>query len=73
MYKKKPKAAAQFNACNKDRIPLAVIIGGDELANGMIRIKDMRISSEQRDEKDRGALVARSDMVNELKRLLSQV
>ncbi|KAI8058148.1 mitochondrial and cytoplasmic histidine-tRNA ligase Hrs1 [Syncephalis plumigaleata] len=72
MYKKKPKAAAQFNACNKDRIPLAVIIGGEEVANGMVRIKDMRISSEERDEKDQGTLVARSDMVNELKRLLGR-
>ncbi|KAI9599464.1 histidyl-tRNA synthetase [Syncephalis fuscata] len=63
MYKKKPKAAAQFNACNKERIPLAVIIGGEELKQGMVRIKDMRISSEERDEKDQGALIARDDMV----------
>ncbi|RKP23904.1 hypothetical protein SYNPS1DRAFT_24017, partial [Syncephalis pseudoplumigaleata] len=72
MYKKKPKAAAQFNACNKDRIPLAVIIGSEELAKGVVRIKDMRISSEERDEKDQGAVVARRDMVDELKRLLGR-
>jgi histidyl-tRNA synthetase len=70
VYKKKPKTAAQFNICNKDRIPLAVIIGGDELAQGMVRIKDMRIHKEDRGEKDYGMLVKRSDMVAEVKRLL---
>jgi len=63
MYKAKPKLQPQFNVCDRDRIPLAVIIGQDELINGVVKIKDMRTKNP---EEQGGVLVDRSRMVPEL-------
>ncbi|CAO3649241.1 unnamed protein product [Cunninghamella blakesleeana] len=64
LYKNKPKLEKQWSTCEKDHIPLAVIIGKDELDQGVVRIKDMRAKNlNQRG----GILLSRSDMINELK------
>ncbi|KAI9227899.1 MAG: histidyl-tRNA synthetase [Piptocephalis tieghemiana] len=68
MYKAKPKLQPQFNICDRDHIPLAVIIGPDEIANGQVKIKDMRA----KDQEGGGAMFSRKDMVAELKRRLAQ-
>eukprot|EP00834_Sanchytrium_tribonematis_P004862 NODE_262_length_11424_cov_0.885828.p3 type:complete len:442 gc:universal NODE_262_length_11424_cov_0.885828:5036-3711(-) len=40
--KNKPKMQAQFDQCDKENIPISVLIGDDEIKNGMVGIKDMR-------------------------------
>lgn len=39
MYKRKPKAPAQFGLIDKEGIPFAVTVSPDELAKGTIRVK----------------------------------
>lgn len=42
MYKAKPKLRAQFEYCDKELIPFAVILGPDELKEGFVRVKEQR-------------------------------
>ena len=67
--KNKPKLPAQWNACEKDDIPFAVIIGSSELEQGVVRIKNMRNKTGDQQEKER--IVSRSEMILELKKLLA--
>lgn len=69
--KVKPKLPQQFNA-SKD-VPLAVILGQDELAAGQVRLKNVRAGDKETDQKDRGQLVSREDLVEEVKKLLPAV
>ncbi|KNE73013.1 hypothetical protein AMAG_17223 [Allomyces macrogynus ATCC 38327] len=69
MYKAKPKLQAQFNVCDKEQIPLAVILGPDELAQGLVKIKDMRAKVEG--EAGAGVAVKRDDMVAEITKRLA--
>ncbi|ORZ36693.1 histidyl-tRNA synthetase [Catenaria anguillulae PL171] len=71
MYKKKPKPQQQFTMCDKEQIPYAVILGPDELAEGKVRIKDMR----QKVEGDAaaGVVVLRDDMVAQVQERLAQL
>jgi len=66
MYKAKPKLQPQFNVCDKEHIPLAVIIGGDELKNGVVKIKDMRSKTQEQG----GVQVPRESMIEEIKKRL---
>ncbi|KAJ1926809.1 Cytoplasmic and mitochondrial histidine tRNA synthetase [Tieghemiomyces parasiticus] len=67
MFKAKPKLQPQFTACDRDLIPLSVIIGKDELAKGVVKIKDMQ--NKNADEAG-GVEVPYTEMVAELKRRL---
>ncbi|KAF4451061.1 histidine--tRNA ligase mitochondrial [Fusarium albosuccineum] len=67
--KVKPKLLQQFNAAGET--PLAVILGQDELAAGQVRLKDARVTDRDAGQKDRGRLIARQDLIEEVKRLLS--
>jgi histidyl-tRNA synthetase len=60
MYKAKPKMQAQFDVCDRDHIPYAVIIGKDEIDNDVVKIKTMKskIAEEQG-----GVVMPRSEMV----------
>ncbi|KNE68393.1 hypothetical protein AMAG_13049 [Allomyces macrogynus ATCC 38327] len=69
MYKAKPKLQAQFNVCDKEQIPLAVILGPDELAQGLVKIKDMRAKVEG--EASAGVAVKRDEMVAEITKRLA--
>ncbi|KAK5993512.1 Histidyl-tRNA synthetase [Cladobotryum mycophilum] len=69
--KVKPKTTQQFNA--SEGAPLIVILGQDELAAGQVRLKDTRASDVEEGQKDRGRLVSREDLVEEVKNLLSNV
>lgn len=69
MYKAKPKLQPQFNVCDRDLIPLAVIIGRDELNNGMVKLKDMR--SKTSDGEHGGVLIPRIEMISAIKQKLS--
>ena len=70
-YKTKPKLVKQLEYCDKEenQIPYAVIIGSDEVARGEVRIKDMRLTTDDKELK-MGVIVKRSDLVAELKKRL---
>lgn len=42
MAKNKPKLPAQFAAGEKDEVPFAVILGGDELKAGLVTVKEQK-------------------------------
>ncbi|EPE07620.1 histidyl-trna synthetase [Ophiostoma piceae UAMH 11346] len=65
--KTKPRLPQQFKAA--EDVPLGVILGEDELANGQVRLKVLGSGGET-DEKDRGQLVSQDDLVEEIKKLL---
>ncbi|KAF9427302.1 Cytoplasmic and mitochondrial histidine tRNA synthetase [Podila epigama] len=69
-YKLKPRTQNQWDACDRDMIPLAVIVGGEELEKGLVKIKDMRT----KDESQKGGLeYSRVDMVSEIKKRLATI
>ncbi|KAG2364832.1 histidyl-tRNA synthetase [Suillus spraguei] len=42
LAKRKPKLTAQFMAGEKDEVPFAVILGGDELKEGLVTVKEQK-------------------------------
>ena len=40
MAKNKPKIAAQFTAAEREEAPFAIILGGDELKQGLVTVKE---------------------------------
>ena len=42
LAKSKPKLGAQFAAGEKDEVPFAIILGGDELKAGLVTIKEQK-------------------------------
>ncbi|KAF9583470.1 Cytoplasmic and mitochondrial histidine tRNA synthetase [Lunasporangiospora selenospora] len=67
-YKLKPRTQTQWDTCDRDLIPFAVIVGGDEIEKGLVKIKDMRA----KDESQKGGIeCSRSDMIQELKTRLA--
>ncbi|RBA15390.1 histidyl-tRNA synthetase [Fusarium proliferatum] len=69
--KVKPKMQQQFNAAKE--VPLAVILGQDEIEAGQVRLKDARAGDGEKVEKDRGRLVSRENLVEEVTSLLSNI
>lgn len=65
--KVKVKMVQQFK--NAEGVPLGVILGETELANGQVRLKVLNRGQDA--EKDDGKLVAREDLVAEVKKLLA--
>ncbi|CAM0140254.1 Cytoplasmic and mitochondrial histidine tRNA synthetase [Umbelopsis sp. WA50703] len=69
MFKVKPKIQKQFEMCDKDQIPLCVIIGEDELAKGELKVKDMK----QKDESQGGGkTIKREEMIDYIKERLGR-
>jgi histidyl-tRNA synthetase len=68
-YKAKPKLPQQFKQAESAGVPLAIILGEDELKNGKVKIKIMGIKDENNPEKD-GVLVERASMVEEIRKRL---
>ncbi|KAK2590634.1 Cytoplasmic and mitochondrial histidine tRNA synthetase [Conoideocrella luteorostrata] len=66
LAKVKPKSLQQFKASMG--VPLAVILGQDELAAGQVRLKVFRPEAEE--EKDLGQLISMENLVEEIKKLL---
>lgn len=64
--KAKPKSLQQFKAAIG--VPLAIILGQDELAAGQVRLKVFK--SDADDEKDPGQLISRDNLVEEVKKLI---
>lgn len=76
LRKAKPSLRAQFNVAEK--APLTVILGPEELAAGNVRLKastdkDSETGAQGKGEKDRGQLVARDDIVVEVKKILQEI
>ncbi|KAF8512857.1 histidine-tRNA ligase [Hysterangium stoloniferum] len=42
LFKNKPKISAQFTASEKDEVPFAIILGGEELKAGLVTVKEQR-------------------------------
>ncbi|KAI7898520.1 histidyl-tRNA synthetase [Cokeromyces recurvatus] len=70
MFKNKPRLDKQFDVCEKDMIPLAIIIGKDELEKGQVRIKDMRSKNEAQ---GGGIVIQQADMIKEIKERLAHL
>ena len=68
--KVKPKLPQQFKAAEAGGVPLAVIVGEDELAAGKIRLKALGLPDGHPDKE--GKLVPRDDLVAEVKKLLEE-
>jgi histidyl-tRNA synthetase len=64
--KVKPRLPQQFKVAETEGVPLAVILGQDELLAGQVRLK--RLGSG--DNENKGQLVSREDLVKEVKILL---
>ncbi|CAO3590654.1 unnamed protein product [Absidia cylindrospora] len=70
MFKTKPKLDKQFAICEKEHIPLAVIIGRDEMDQGVVRIKDMRSKDAAQ---GGGVTIQRTEMVATLQSKLAEL
>ncbi|RUS22635.1 Uroporphyrinogen decarboxylase-domain-containing protein [Endogone sp. FLAS-F59071] len=68
LFKVKPKLQPQWDACDKHQIPLAVILGPDELARGEVRIKDMRAKDNTQGP---GDIVQLTNVVQEVQKRLA--
>ncbi|KIM41651.1 hypothetical protein M413DRAFT_444910 [Hebeloma cylindrosporum] len=72
LAKSKPKLAAQFAAGEKDEVPFAIILGTDELAAGLVTVKEQRWKFEDGKKvkiaaADKGTQVKRAELVEWLK------
>lgn len=73
LYKAKPKARPQFDIIDRDQIPFAVIIGGSELKEGKVRVKEQvgKDAADSSDDKD-GQLIDRYEMVSHIRSRMTQ-
>ncbi|PMD31186.1 histidyl-tRNA synthetase-like protein [Hyaloscypha variabilis F] len=69
-YKVKPKLQNQFKAAEVNGVPMAVVIGEDEVAQGKVNIKEMGLR-EGHPEKN-GVLVNLADIVPEIRQRLKR-
>ncbi|TEB32572.1 histidine-tRNA ligase [Coprinellus micaceus] len=72
LAKNKPKLNAQFAAGEKDEVPFAIIVGGEELAQGLVTVKEQRWELKEGkkvkiENEDKGVKVKRSELVDWLK------
>jgi histidyl-tRNA synthetase len=74
--KTKPKLPQQFAAGERVEAPFAVIVGGDELKEGLVTVKEQRwelvgvegqVEKKKIDNEDKGVKVRRSELVRWLK------
>ena len=61
--KEKVKLPQQFAICERELIPIAIVIGSGEIESGTIGIKDQRQKSKQ-------VIIQRSEMVEVVKQML---
>ncbi|GJJ13182.1 hypothetical protein Clacol_007433 [Clathrus columnatus] len=72
LFKNEPKLPAQFAAVEKDQVPFAIILGENELAAGLVTVKEQRweLSNGQRVKianTDQGEKVPRNELITWLK------
>jgi histidyl-tRNA synthetase len=66
--KVKPKPMQQFNA--SEGVPIAVMLGQEELEAGQVRVKRLHAGNENSASKDKGQLVPMEKLVEEVRKLL---
>ncbi|PCH34343.1 histidyl-tRNA synthetase [Wolfiporia cocos MD-104 SS10] len=72
LFKNKPKLPAQFAAGERDEVPFAIILGGDELKEGLVTVKEQKwelVDGQKRkiESADKGVKVKRDELVQWLK------
>lgn len=72
MFKNKPKLPAQFAAGERDEIPFAIILGGDELKEGLVTVKEQKWEFFEGGKRkvqspDQGTKVKRSELIEWIK------
>lgn len=72
LAKNKPKLPAQFAAGEKDEVPFAIILGGDELKEGLVTVKEQKWElldgkKVKIESADKGTKVKRDELVQWLK------
>ncbi|KAF7791075.1 hypothetical protein EIP86_002036 [Pleurotus ostreatoroseus] len=72
LYKNKPKLPAQFAAGERDEAPFAIILGGDELKEGLVTVKEQKwefVDGEKRkvQSTDQGLKIKRAELIDWLK------
>lgn len=68
LYKSKPKPQKQFEAAEKAGCPFSVILGQDEFAKGVVKVKELGLGAEA----DQGTDVPVEEVVEYLKEKLAQ-
>lgn len=72
LFKNKPKLPAQFAAGERDEAPFAIILGGDELKEGLVTVKEQKwefVNGEKSkiQSSDQGTKVKRAELIEWLK------
>ncbi|RDX46824.1 histidyl-tRNA synthetase [Lentinus brumalis] len=72
LFKAKPKLPAQFAAGEKDEVPFAIILGGDELKEGLVTVKEQRWQfvdgkKVKVESNDKGTKVKRAELIQWIK------
>ncbi|TFY75696.1 hypothetical protein EWM64_g8317 [Hericium alpestre] len=72
LAKNKPKLPAQFAAGERDEVPFAIILGGDELKAGLVTVKEQRWQlvdgkKSKVESAEKGTQVKRAELVQWLK------
>ena len=76
MFKAKPKLPAQFAAGEKDEVPFAIILGGDELKEGLVTVKEQKWQfvdgkKVKVESNDKGTKVKRAELIQWIKDTLT--
>ncbi|KAI0756449.1 histidyl-tRNA synthetase [Daedaleopsis nitida] len=71
-FKAKPKLPAQFAAGEKDEVPFAIILGGDELKEGLVTVKEQKWEfvdgkKVKVESSDKGTKVKRAELIQWIK------
>ncbi|KAI0778871.1 histidyl-tRNA synthetase [Trametes elegans] len=72
LFKAKPKLPAQFAAGEKDEVPFAIILGGDELKAGLVTVKEQKWElvdgkKAKIESNDKGTKVKRAELIQWIK------
>ncbi len=67
--KVKPRPQQQFST--SEGAPVAVILGQDEVEAGQVRVKGLHVGDRNAAQKDKGQLVPRENLVEEVRKLLA--
>ncbi|KND02539.1 histidine-tRNA ligase [Spizellomyces punctatus DAOM BR117] len=72
MFKKKPRSLqVQFDVCDKEQIPLAIIVGGKEIEAGVVKIRKM--VKEEASSGDKEVTVPRTGLVEAVEQKLQEL
>lgn len=66
-YKQKPKLPTQFGVCEKEGIPIAILVGEGEIEGGVVNIKDQKTKGSEQ------SIVQRHDMIQFVRNMLKEM